>query len=81
MCCEEIEITNQTGESYRINQQVVLDGITNLLKCELSQSLVGIYLHGSMAMGYFTPQQSNIDILVIVLENDPMICTRLLLGK
>ena len=48
---EEIEITNQTGEAFRMNQQVVLDHITNLLKCELSQSLVGIYLHGSMAMG------------------------------
>jgi len=34
-----------------MNQQVVLDHITNLLKCDLSQSLVGIYLHGSMAMG------------------------------
>lgn len=33
------------------DQQVVLDQITNLLKCDLSQSIVGIYLHGSMAMG------------------------------
>ncbi|SDF57459.1 Nucleotidyltransferase domain-containing protein [Paenibacillus sp. cl6col] len=42
-----------------------------LLKCELSQSLVGIYLHGSMAMGCFTPQQSDIDILTIVKDELP----------
>ncbi|MCY7483233.1 aminoglycoside adenylyltransferase domain-containing protein [Paenibacillus alvei] len=59
-----------------MNQQSVLDGITNLLKCELSQSLVGIYLHGSMAMGCFTPQQSDIDLLVIVKEKLPKIIAR-----
>lgn len=53
LCCEEIEITNQKRGTYIMNQQVVLDHITNLLKCDLSQSLVGIYSHGSMAMGSF----------------------------
>ncbi|TQR47324.1 nucleotidyltransferase domain-containing protein [Paenibacillus popilliae] len=42
-----------------------------LLKCDLSQSLVGNYLHGSMAMGCFTPQQSDFDLLVVVKEKLP----------
>ena len=31
----------------------------------LSSNLVGIYLHGSMAMGCFNPQRSDIDLLVV----------------
>ncbi|BBI33547.1 aminoglycoside adenylyltransferase domain-containing protein [Cohnella abietis] len=49
-----------------MKQQVVLESVVALLKEELSQSLTGIYLHGSMAMGCFNPTQSDIDILVIV---------------
>lgn len=52
-----------------MNQQVVLDSVICLLKDELSESLTGIYLHGSLAMGCFNPLQSDIDILVLVKEN------------
>jgi len=45
-----------------------LDSLVNLLKNDLSDSLTGIYLHGSMAMGCFNPLQSDIDILVLVKE-------------
>ena len=51
-----------------MNQQLILDRLTCLLKDELSGSLTGIYLHGSMAMGCFNPNQSDIDILVLVKE-------------
>jgi len=51
-----------------MNRQVVLEKVTVLLKNELSESLIGIYLHGSMAMGCFNPLQSDIDILVLVKE-------------
>lgn len=61
---------NRDNQSDRGNI-LVLDHIANLLKCDLSQSLVGIYLHGSLAMGCFTPQQSDIDLLVIVKEKLP----------
>ncbi|MCY9533355.1 nucleotidyltransferase domain-containing protein [Paenibacillus sp. UNC217MF] len=49
-----------------VGKWLINNCITNLPKCDLSQSLVGIYLHGSLAMGFFPPQQSDIDILIIV---------------
>jgi len=55
-----------------LNQQVVLDNVTCILKEELSDSLIGVYLHGSMAMGCFNPTQSDIDILVIIREKQPI---------
>lgn len=35
----------------------------------LGENLVGIYLHGSAAMGCFHPQKSDLDLLVIVKED------------
>ncbi len=32
----------------------------------LGESLIGIYLHGSMAMGCFNPNKSDIDLIVVV---------------
>ncbi|SDG36200.1 streptomycin 3-adenylyltransferase [Fontibacillus panacisegetis] len=55
-----------------MNQQIILDNVTCLLKEELSESVIGIYLHGSMAMGCFNPAQSDIDILVIIREKQPI---------
>ncbi|WP_312884383.1 aminoglycoside adenylyltransferase domain-containing protein [Paenibacillus xylanilyticus] len=46
-------------------EQVILQPVIHVLKEELSDSLVGIYLHGSMAMGCFHPNESDIDILVV----------------
>lgn len=43
-----------------------LNNIVHLLKDELSDSLTGIYLHGSLAMGCFNPIKSDIDLLIIV---------------
>lgn len=48
-----------------MDEQAVLHTATHLLKEECADSLVGIYLHGSMAMGGFHPNQSDIDILVV----------------
>ena len=36
----------------------------------LKENLVGIYLHGSLAMGCFNPQKSDIDIIIVV--NEPL---------
>ncbi|NMO96607.1 nucleotidyltransferase domain-containing protein [Paenibacillus lemnae] len=55
-----------------MNQQAVLDQVTSLLRDALSNSVAGIYLHGSMAMGGFNPAQSDIDILVIIGEKQPI---------
>ncbi|WP_339303371.1 aminoglycoside adenylyltransferase domain-containing protein [Paenibacillus sp. FSL R5-0519] len=51
-----------------MNEKTVLDSVTRVLKEELTDALVGIYLHGSMAMGCFHPNQSDIDILVVSRE-------------
>ncbi|MGF9697966.1 aminoglycoside adenylyltransferase domain-containing protein [Paenibacillus sp. MABNR03] len=48
-----------------MDEQVILQPVIHLLKEELSDSLMGIYLHGSMAMGCFHPNQSDIDILIV----------------
>ena len=36
----------------------------------LKDNLVGIYLHGSLAMGCFNPQKSDIDLIIVV--NEPL---------
>lgn len=39
-----------------------------VFSCErhLQQNLIGVYLHGSLAMGCYNPQTSDIDLLVVV---------------
>lgn len=55
-----------------MNQAVILDHLSCLLREKLSDSVIGIYLHGSMAMGCFNPAQSDIDLLVITREKRPI---------
>ena len=38
-------------------------------KSIFGDNLVGVYLHGSLAMGCFNPQKSDLD-LILVVEND-----------
>ncbi|MDE5596318.1 MAG: DUF4111 domain-containing protein [Lachnospiraceae bacterium] len=49
--------------------QSILDEIVDKSKEILGKNLIGIYLHGSMAMGCFNPDKSDID-LIIVIEDD-----------
>lgn len=37
----------------------------------LGNKLVGVYLHGSLAMGCFNPDRSDVDVLVVVRERMP----------
>lgn len=46
-------------------KQFVLD-LVNLLENELSDNLIGIYLHGSLAMGCYYRPKSDLDIIVVV---------------
>lgn len=55
------------------------DIVTGFSK-SLGKNLVGIYLHGSLAMGCFNPDSSDIDILIIV-ENSLSLKTKRDLGK
>lgn len=52
-----------------MSYQFILDEIVNKSKEILTTNLTGVYLHGSMAMGCFNPDKSDID-LIIVIEND-----------
>ncbi|QLY80304.1 nucleotidyltransferase domain-containing protein [Clostridium intestinale] len=42
--------------------------IIDLCKSKLKENLVGIYLHGSLAMGCFNKYKSDIDIIVVMKE-------------
>ncbi len=48
----------------RLQVQRLIDGAAHLLGNELP----GVYLHGSLAMGCFNPQRSDIDLLVVMQE-------------
>ena len=48
--------------------QPLLDRIVSGFSSLLAENLVGIYLHGSLAMGCFNPLASDIDFLVVVRE-------------
>lgn len=50
------------------NNTYCLADIIHLFQEELAHNLVGIYIHGSLAMGGFHPQHSDIDLLVIVQQ-------------
>ena len=44
----------------------LLNGFTERTKEILKDNLVGIYLHGSAVMGCFHPEQSDIDLIIVV---------------
>ncbi|HJW82735.1 MAG TPA: hypothetical protein VJ754_00380, partial [Anaerolineae bacterium] len=38
----------------------------------LGENLVGVYLHGSLALGCFNPAQSGVDLLVVRRQTRPV---------
>lgn len=52
-----------------ISYEALLDDIVRDSQAILEDNLVGVYLHGSAAMGCFNQQKSDIDLLVVVKEN------------
>ena len=44
----------------------LLDALIGQIKTTLQSNLIGIYLHGSLAMGCFNPRTSDIDFLVVL---------------
>lgn len=52
-----------------MSYQGILDGIVSKSKEIIEEKLVGIYLHGSMAMGCFHSDKSDIDV-IMVIEDD-----------
>jgi len=51
-----------------MDTQLYIDKFVELIKNELSDNLLGIYLHGSLAMNCFNPEISDIDFLVVISD-------------
>jgi predicted nucleotidyltransferase len=61
---------NILKDTERLPRQTlpVLEEHTNALHEILGDKLVGVYVHGSAALGGFTPQQSDLDYLAVVAK-------------
>jgi len=57
-------------------KQEELQQIVKLFLEEAGGNLVGVYLHGSMAMGCFNPNKSDLDLLVVLRRPEPADCYR-----
>ncbi|WP_096189610.1 aminoglycoside adenylyltransferase domain-containing protein [Evansella halocellulosilytica] len=51
--------------------QAYLNKIVHVFRERLDENLVGVYLHGSLAMGCFNPDKSDVDLLVIIKNKIP----------
>ena len=49
--------------------QSVLDDFVTAAKEIIGEQLTGIYLHGSLAMGCFNPDKSDIDLIIVIEQN------------
>lgn len=54
------------GFGHSIKVQGILNGVVERSKECLDNNLIGVYLHGSLAMGCFNEESSDIDVLVVV---------------
>src|SRR4051812_26828701 len=53
-----------------------LDQLVFTLSNSIAEQLVGIYLHGSLALGCFNPHHSDLDLLMIMTERIPLTVKR-----
>jgi streptomycin 3"-adenylyltransferase len=56
----------QSWYNCNISTKIFINGFMELLKINLDNNLIGIYLHGSLAMGSYFPPKSDIDIIAVV---------------
>ena len=59
-----------------ISVRTQVENFTGQLTALLADNLVGIYLHGSLAMACFNPQRSDLDLLVITHTRIPAVIKR-----
>ena len=55
-------------QSVHPEVQSYLDQVVSTLTIHVGAELIGVYLHGSLAMGAFHPGRSDIDILAVCAE-------------
>jgi streptomycin 3"-adenylyltransferase len=58
----------QSWSNCNVSIKHFINGFIDLLKINLENNLVGIYLHGSLAMNSYFPPKSDIDIIAVVCE-------------
>lgn len=60
----------QLGMTVQIPEDArdALNGLVQRLSSVLGDNLIGVYLHGSLAMGTFNPVSSDIDVLVVAKD-------------
>jgi streptomycin 3"-adenylyltransferase len=46
--------------------KALIGKLINALESILGENLIGVYLHGSLAMGGFVPRKSDVDVMVVV---------------
>ncbi len=57
------------GHYIPIEIQSLLSLYVNLLKCKFGDDLVGVYVYGSVATGYFNKEYSDIDFMTVINRN------------
>ena len=45
-----------------------INGFVKMLENKLSDTIVGVYLHGSLAMGSYFPPKSDMDFIIVVAD-------------
>ncbi len=58
-------------ETEQMKPQNVINDFTDICRRILGENLVGVYLHGSAAMGCFHPKLSDLDFIAVVEESVP----------
>jgi len=61
-------VSPQSWQNCNKSTQIFINGFIELLKANLNNNLIGIYLHGSLAMDSYFPPKSDIDIIAVVNE-------------
>lgn len=61
--------------------EIYINQIVKTFVEELNGNLVGVYLHGSLAMGCFNPEKSDVDLLVIVKKELPVVTKKNIIKK
>jgi len=58
----------QSWYNCNISTKLFINGFIELLRNKLNNNLIGVYLHGSLAMDCYFPPKSDIDIIAVVNE-------------
>ena len=62
-----------------MHYEAILQQIRTCYEAVLGKTLVGIYVHGSIAFGCYDPRVSDVDFLVVVKDEPSVLCKKQLL--